>query len=235
MVVNFYSLFGGVIVILLGALPRRARSHRREDIFTAAGFAIFIICAAEAHLFLIHLFPTTKDALLLRMDQAMGFDARMVMAFVERHHPLWLGFDVVYCSLSALIGLAWTLEHDRTMRLGAALGGVLCFPLYAAVPAVGPGWFNLATLSAGTAPRNCMPSMHLTWAILIAWNAKSRPLRIALWLYVGLIAGATIALGQHYLIDLLAAVPYSAGIQYVAARSSARRLVTATPQVPAES
>lgn len=235
MVVNFYSLFGGVVVILLGALLRRARRYRREDLFTAAGFAIFIICAAEAHLLLIHLFPTTKDALLMHIDQAMGFDARVVMAFVERHHPLWSGFDVVYCSLSALIGLAWTLEHDRTMRLAAIIGGVLCFPLYAAVPAVGPGWFNMATLSAAAAPRNCMPSMHLTWAILIAWNAKSRPLRIALWLYVGLIAAATIALGQHYLIDLFAAVPYTAAIQYVAARSYARKPVTAAPQVAAES
>ena len=47
--------------------------------------------------------------------------------------------------------------------------------------------------------------MHLTWALLIAWNARSL---ISLWLYAVIIAIATPALRERYLDDLLAAVPY---------------------------
>jgi len=48
---------------------------------------------------------------------------------------------------------------------------------------------------------------------LIAWNARTLPFRILLWAYAALTAVATIAVGEHYLIDLIAAIPYAAVIQ----------------------
>jgi membrane-associated phospholipid phosphatase len=63
-----------------------------------------------------------------------------------------------------------------------------------------------------------MPSMHLTWALLIAINARSAVLRVGLWVYVVLIAAATLALREHYLVDLIAAVPYTIAVQWIAFR-----------------
>jgi membrane-associated phospholipid phosphatase len=63
-----------------------------------------------------------------------------------------------------------------------------------------------------------MPSMHLTWALLIAINARSLRLRIGLWIYAAAMVVATLALREHYLIDLIAAVPYTLGVQWAARR-----------------
>ncbi len=70
-----------------------------------------------------------------------------------------------------------------------------------------------------SAPDNCMPSMHLTWALLIALNARSLRLRIGLWVYVILVAAATLALREHYLVDLIAAVPFTVAVQWMARHS----------------
>ena len=58
--------------------------------------------------------------------------------------------------------------------------------------------------------------MHFAWTVLIAWNARSRWLRAGLWLFAGLTALATLGLGLHYLVDLVAALPYSALVQWLA-------------------
>jgi membrane-associated phospholipid phosphatase len=58
--------------------------------------------------------------------------------------------------------------------------------------------------------------MHLAWALLVAMNARRRELQIAFWSYVVLLAISTIGLGQHYVVDLLAAIPYAAASQKVA-------------------
>ena len=81
---------------------------------------------------------------------------------------------------------------------------------YFLFPTVGPGHFDWANqMPMPHAPENCMPSMHLTWAFLIAMNLRSKPLRIVLWVYAVLIAVATLAPREHYLIDLIAALPYT--------------------------
>jgi hypothetical protein len=47
-------------------------------------------------------------------------------------------------------------------------------------------------------------------------RARRRALRAALWAYAGLLAVAAIAIGEHYLIDLLAAIPFALGVQWTA-------------------
>ena len=70
------------------------------------------------------------------------------------------------------------------------------------------------------APRNGMPSMHFGWALLFWINASLLPaskaaklLRPLSAVFVGLTALATLALGEHYLIDLIVAVPFVIGVQ----------------------
>lgn len=57
--------------------------------------------------------------------------------------------------------------------------------------------------------------MHFTWALLIALNSRSW-LRWPLSVYAGLIGISTIVLGQHYVVDLIAALPYTAAVQLLA-------------------
>lgn len=87
----------------------------------------------------------------------------------------------------------------------AAVGYILC-------PAVGPGW-----VKDPHAARNCMPSMHLTWALLFWWYSRGW-VRKLMAFYVWVTVAATLGLGQHYWIDLIVAVPFTAAIVWIVRR-----------------
>lgn len=127
---------------------------------------------------------------------------------------------VVYSVLAPVMALSWIVERNHTMRRALLLGAIFCWFLYILFPAVGPIYYSHGeTVSA---LRNCFPSMHFTWALLLALNSHSR-LRWPLWVYAGLVGISTIALGQHYVIDLIAALPYTAAIQ-LSAKSSGPKI-----------
>jgi hypothetical protein len=72
-----------------------------------------------------------------------------------------------------------------------------------------------------------MPSLHFTWAWLL-WRA-ARPVS---WLHyltlawVVAIAIATLAFGEHYVIDLVVAVPFAVTIEAMVAQAGWRRILT---------
>jgi len=93
--------------------------------------------------------------------------------------------------------------------------------LYLLLPACGPRFAFAsvfpsvdpvvsAALVPLQAPPNAIPSLHLSTAILFTFfAAKSRILRVFSWMYLAGTAMATVAVGQHYLIDLIVAVPFA--------------------------
>ncbi len=212
-------IFAGALVIMAGALFRRDQRRRQEDILVAAGFTIFIAGAASAHMWLISRTPITIDERLLRLDRSLGLDTLRIAFRLQRLHLVPL-LSAIYAALSIVMGLSWSLERNWRMLLACILGGLLCFPFYAAFPAVGPGWYDWRLHVPAPVPRNCVPSMHLTWALLLAMNARHPALRYPLWLYAALLGTATITLGQHYFIDLALAVPNAVALQFIAERCS---------------
>ena len=64
-------------------------------------------------------------------------------------------------------------------------------------------------------PRNGVPSLHFTWALLIWWNTRSLPrwARAIALAFVLATAFDTLATGEHYLFDLIAALPFSLWMQ----------------------
>ena len=87
----------------------------------------------------------------------------------------------------------------------AAVGYLLC-------PAVGPGW-----VGDPHAARDCMPSMHFTWALLFWWYSRGR-VRKLMAVFAWVTAAATLGLGQHYWIDLVAAVPFTVAVVWLVRR-----------------
>jgi len=213
---------GGVLLICVASLFRRGEA-RRQDVLTALLFSLFIALGAFLHLLLERYCASTLDPQFLAMDRALGFDPIAVSARLWRHPVLIYVLRFVYMTVPITIGVAWVAEQNHVMRAACLLGGIACFPFYMLFPAVGPAFYNWHLQTALAAPRNCMPSMHLTWTILLAWNARHKWLRSGLWLYAALTAVATIAAGEPYLIDLLAAIPYSTAIQYAALRLVGKR------------
>jgi len=69
--------------------------------------------------------------------------------------------------------------------------------------------------------RNAMPSLHMAWAILMAFNCRpfSRLVREAAVLYVFATILGTLGTGEHYFIDLVVAFPFAVAVQALGTHS----------------
>jgi len=67
--------------------------------------------------------------------------------------------------------------------------------------------------------RNGMPSLHLSWTLLAWWYSRklSAIERSTAFLFLGLTALATLGTGEHWLADLVAAVPFALMIEALCA------------------
>lgn len=69
--------------------------------------------------------------------------------------------------------------------------------------------YNSALIDT-SAPRNAMPSLHVTWALLVFWIC--RDLRRGRWIagaFLICTALSTLAVGEHYLVDVIVAFPFA--------------------------
>jgi membrane-associated phospholipid phosphatase len=86
-------------------------------------------------------------------------------------------------------------------------GPAYAFPGFPAPPA-GPVLPHPILLDA---PANGVPSIHFSTAMLILWYGRKLPFGGSIGVvYAVLTAISTLASGEHYLFDLLVAVPYAA-------------------------
>lgn len=110
---------------------------------------------------------------------------------------------------------------------------LLAYPIYAVLPVAGPRYafpsFPFAA-PAHLTPRvvqllavpNGVPSVHMTLAILILWFSRPWVLgKVFGTIFVLLTVVATLGSGEHYLLDLLVAIPYSALTIYLGGYSAA--------------
>jgi hypothetical protein len=158
--------------------------------------------------------PHTFDVPLWRIDESLGFSPGMVMVFLFVFTPaLQVVSGFFYQGLPLFLGvLVWRYEEAEPILKRIGVAAVIGFALFFIVPAQGPGWLMLGR---NDMPRNAIPSLHLTWALLIAWNAA----RWGRWAKLGgfalalFTALATLGFGEHYLIDLIVAVFFAAAIE----------------------
>lgn len=180
----------------------------------------------------------TYDAFLYHADRSFGFAPSILVAgWVDRLPHANEFFFGVYMALSLAMGACYA-AHIGTYRAPwrialtltvTATIGVLCYNL---LPACGP----LMLLGAerflhgdpfapvsmaqpvlvSIAPhyaRNAIPSLHMTWALLVLWF--SRDLKRAHWgaaAFAFLTAVSTLSTGEHYLVDLVVAFPFALAI-----------------------
>jgi PAP2 superfamily len=91
-------------------------------------------------------------------------------------------------------------------------GPLFAFPMFP----LGPGHVTPHTMRIDAAP-NGVPSVHMSTALLMVWfGRRSRAGLTAAIVYLLLIVLSTLASGQHYAVDLVAAVPYTAGVLWLA-------------------
>ena len=89
------------------------------------------------------------------------------------------------------------------------LSAIMGFLMYIVVPAVGPVHCMTEYPQQLSAPipqpgvRNCFPSLHFSWALLMFAYARTRWTTILASAFVGMTVLATLGLGEHYLADLI--------------------------------
>jgi membrane-associated phospholipid phosphatase len=159
----------------------------------------------------------------------LRLDPLAVIAWIARHPHIGDFLGLAYIALPVVMVITWLIEQNIPLRRAELIGGYMCFVFYLLLPAVGPGVYNWTANAPAHGQimlwRNCMPSMHFAWALLMARYTRGKILKACLWVFAALTAAGTIAVGQHYFIDLIAAVPYVFAVEWLAARVSFGRRV----------
>jgi hypothetical protein len=219
-------------------LSRRGLDRRIERLIAAVSLLIPGLIAAYAANWLVKaLRPGKLDLYIYRLDGLLGFQPGFAIGRFVHSLPIafQVALSVAYSMMPvAIIAVYWAYswrypEESRTLARALVLNLALCVPCYILVPVAGPfyafpGFPALPVTGPPHAIRldalpNGIPSIHFSTALLCAWYA--RRFRIGRWLgllYLVATALATLGFGEHYVCDLVVAVPYTAGVVMLAGR-----------------
>jgi PAP2 superfamily len=228
------------LVVLLAQTifgDRNLRRGRAQTFY--AGLVFPLLSMLVGYYFLINVFlsPKTLDAYLLGFDGSLGFQPSFALGKILAVNPrLWNWTTIVYYALPLEVATLYGAHRVRGRKQVAILGVFLSFMTvgviqYTIYPAVGPAhafrdafpWGSIAmgdiTLQPlsflGGDPRNCMPSLHFGAALLVWWNSRIWPRCVRALVMAFLLATAlsTLALGEHYIADLVVALPFALIVQ----------------------
>jgi hypothetical protein len=207
--------------------------------------------------------PQTDDAWLYAFDGSLGFQPSFLLGRLLYNSLFLMRVSLLtYLSLPFAMAVvcAWHIPRGARriswyMLTVLLLAGVAGWLLYTIVPGTGPiyafhhefpwnalPYKDLPRLMLGkmnvpiTIPRNAMPSLHVGWAVLLCWNSRKFPvaLRSAILAFLMITVFATLGTGQHYLVDLVASLPFAVSVQAAAflvfrdqSPASGSRLMTA--------
>jgi len=222
--------------------PSGHRAACRRSLAVIALFTYIGVCLGFYISFARLALPRKFDYFLYNFDGSLGFQpsfaaGRLLHAF----RPLYWLEVMVYNSVGFWFSLLYAFHAGARRKYPVSILKLLVanpligFCLYFVFPAMGPAYafhsFPSLPGSVAAAPAvlagvpNAMPSLHFGGTLLIFWCSK--PWK---WLYritgvfALLTALATLGLGEHYLIDLVAAVPYALAIVAFSSNVPERRV-----------
>jgi len=239
---SFFGLASLAVLAVQTIRLRGAPQKAKLDTLVAGSvFGYSALFIAYILNFTTHLHPRTYDLYLYAADAGYGLPiCAWVGQFVGARPILLRACSLVYESLPLAVSLLYAYERSGGRRIPVRVlpafigGGAAAYALYNFLPATGPHYIfgaafplhlpaaaqaGLHLVKVGEAARNAVPSMHLACALMIFWAC--RPLRgwvrAAAGIFLALTVLATIGFGEHYVVDLVAAVPYALTIQSLCA------------------
>lgn len=227
------------LFMLLLPLPwdsKVGQKTRMADLGLALGVPAFAMGIAIPLWLEASISPHTLDYNLYAFDASLGFHPSFWVGRMLASHAWLQGIcSVAYYGLPLMVVILATGPAVRVMRPNLLkvliIAGVVGGTLYMVVPASSPlfvlhsrfpfdpppvdQFTSTALLNVPRSDfRNCMPSLHFGWTLLIFLNVRwSLWRRIGSGLLVILIMISTVGFGQHYLIDLIVAVPFILAVQ----------------------
>jgi hypothetical protein len=217
----YYSL--AAFAFVMSAAFLRRTPDKYQDFCIGASIPIFVILLLPVGSATGWLRPVTIDAQLRAIDLKLGLDGLALTRWLLPT-PMYRVISVVYASLPLAMAIAWVVERSRLLLRSVFIGAVLAVPFYLLFPAAGPQYAFKGFPDAGAYPvavaighpRNCIPSMHFTWALLMAINLENSFWKAVFTLYALLMGVATVAGGEHYFVDVIVAVPFALMVQSLA-------------------
>ena len=225
-----------VLAFEVGASGPVEKRQKLNTFYAASVFPLFSLLIGYTVPLYIWLCPRTYDLFLLAIDGRLGFQPSFLLGrLLTNTHTAWGLTTVVYYMLPLMASVVYASHRAQPRKSVALLPLFLSlmivgFGLYPVYPAVGPAYafpkaypnhppntaqISLAMLPVADAPRNCMPSLHLAGALIVLWNSRQWPIwgRLLSALFFACTAFTTLALGEHYLIDLVVAYPFALAFQ----------------------
>ena len=227
--------FGGLASIALLGWRSCMRTEALRAMLTALLCPLLAVVANLCLVLLIPLQPMVFDPNLYRFDGILGPQWSFEVGIWFQNLP-WLNHlaYTAYAALPLVEVATFVLFLRSPGRFPAnpmvvfVVGGLGGCALYQICPAAGPlhvfpstfPFFTpplpaASTMPLGVIPRNAIPSLHAAWAFLLWWNIRSysrfASLMAAVFVVITLLA--TLGLGEHYLIDLIVAVPFAGLVQ----------------------
>ena len=196
--------------------------------------------------------PLTYDGTLFAVDASLRVEPARMLGILVNKFPLLRAVSLLsYAALPAAIAAGLAYEEMNSRRRGVRgvgsnvllaylITGSITAVLYVWCPGTGPSYAfvggfpdhlpdpNTVTLGlapfAPYSPRNAMPSLHFAWAVFLArcTTLATKPVRIAAWSFVLLTILATLGSGEHYLIDLIVAIPFVVALEGATANRQIR-------------
>lgn len=234
-------LSGFALVFLLAIIStirwfRAPSDRRRTELFLIAAVLVEPLCMAGQLIAqtLSSLRPFKYDLFIFQFDALFGQPSFQLGQLVFAH--LWLR-ELVSASYGLLpaamllvfLAYLYLASESEAKRVAGTFvllfaGGVFIYllipvsgPVYAfpSFPAL-PASSTAAPIALPAAPPNGVPSGHTGAAFLVLWFLWRWNWGKAAGLtFVGLTVLATLGSGQHYLFDLLCALPYTALVLHI--------------------
>jgi len=189
----------------------------------------------------------------MRMD---AFEANLgghFSLFAARTYPLLFPLSAVatacYFTLPIVMTLIAAAQPDirrqSNVLMASVAAGACGFALYFVCPSVGtfnafvppqPNVVPVTPVSGSLftaivdVPRNAMPSLHAVWALLLWFNAETLSVasRRALRVFAVMNMWAAMGPGEHWVMDLVVAVPIAVAIQSACVIGSQRMWIDVT-------
>jgi hypothetical protein len=179
--------------------------------------------------------PKGFDLYLYSFDASLRFQPSFLLGRAFLKWPLFGKFSTgVYMAISSIYMFVFAdlllrkLKEARAVFLAFLVSGPVGILFYNLFPALGPLYlfgpnFPLQPLPSSAIQHlrlepvslygfpNAMPSLHMTWALLALWYARGAALwvRLVASVFLAFTIVSTLGTGEHYLADLVVAMPFS--------------------------
>ena len=220
-----------------GYKSAREPGQKRWEYFLLTALAVFLfsVLTFSVLTWIGEHYTYRLDRFAYLFDRFFGQPAFLIGQWMRRWYWLDITARIAYSTMfSAIMILVAAYFLLRPMSEAIEIVRTLSFallgiPVSILIPISGPAYaipgfpFSAPNLSSQPihliAPPNGFPSLHFTVALLLLhyafrWNIG----RALAFPYLVLVFIATLGTGEHYLLDLLAAVPFSKLVLWLAAQ-----------------